>query len=758
MTELLPNDLTDLKPHEYADMFPMISDDQRPGFRQDIADNGLTDEIILLGGRILDGRNRYRELKVLGWETQPHYYVTWPELVKAKGLTDDPFAYVISKNLRRRHLTDGQRAMAAARAATMRQGERNDIKPATFDPEPSANVRKVSQGQAAEMFEVSERLVTSANIVIKTGIAGLVDLVDKGKVGPSVAETIARMPEADQERALAENKPDALKNVAKRFDRERRAAELAQRQTALPIKKYGVIYADPEWDFVVRSVNGMDRSAANHYPVSPLEEIMARRVGDIAADDCVLFLWATVPMLIEAFMVAEAWGFMALGRDPVTGHLSIDKHKSRYVSNWEWVKTTIGNGYWGRNNHETLLIFTKGNPVAPAPGTQPRSAMHHPEVIYNDAYGRGPMTEAEDDKTIETRLQSPLLTDGAGITLPPPGGIHSAKPWQFREWVDRLFPTAAKIELNAREASPGWDVWGNEAPQEQENSTDEDPRRNQIASELKELAADPAAIAAALPPPVKSSPEEIEKRRNDRMTKRSQDEHADTIAALETKMRSVGRDLPDDDAGLVAEYRAATDALDAAMIAGNKKGVIAAGDRRRAIVFKCNDWKHFGSGVNERAKAIAAEADARKPSDRLKFGQCGAIRISIDNPSMRAIAVFDRWSDDGLTACVNLHATTLREEFTSETGFHSVMGVKCLGLMSVADAAIAALTESVAYATDKKANKYAKGLTLPETAYDIAGDGSVIVKDRRPKQETPEPEPTPAAASGKAKTGTKKGK
>jgi N6-adenosine-specific RNA methylase IME4 len=737
--ELLPADLTDLKAHEYADMFPMISEDQRPGFRADIADNGLTDEIILLDGRILDGRNRYRELKVLGWESQPHYYVTWAELVKAKGLTDDPFAYVISKNLRRRHLTDGQRAMAAARAATMRQGERNDIKPATFDPEPSANVRKVSQGQAAEMFEVSERLVTSANVVIKSGIAPLVDLVDKGKVAPSVAEQIARMPEADQQRALAENKPDALKNVAKRFDRERRAAELAQRQAALPIKKYGVIYADPEWDFIVRSVNGMDRAAANHYPVSPLEEIMARRVGDIAADDCVLFMWATVPMLIEAFMVAEAWGFMALGRDPVTDHLSIDKSKSRYVSNWEWVKTTIGNGYWGRNNHETLLIFTKGNPVAPAPGTQPRSAMHYPEV------SGGPVAD---------RARSPLLTDGAGITLE--AGEHSAKPWQFREWIDKLFPTANKIELNAREAAPGWDVWGNEAPQQQENSTDEDPRRNQIASELKELAANPAAIAAALPPPVKSSPEEIERRRNDRMTKRSQEQHADAIAALETKMRSVGRDLPDDDAGLVAEYRKAIDAMDAAMIAGNKKGVLAARDRQRSIVFKCNDWKHFGSGVNERAKAIVAEADARKPSDRLKFGQCGALRISIDNPSMRAIAKFDHWSDDGLTVSVDLHATTLREEFTSETGFHSVMGVKCLGLMSIADAAIAALEQSIAYATDKKANKYAKGLTLPDTAYDIAGDGSVIVKDRRPKEETPEPSPAPAA-SGNAK-GRKKAK
>ncbi len=287
-----------------------------------------------------------------------------------------------------------------------------------------------------------------------------------------------------------------------------------------------------------------------------------------------------------------------------------------------------------------------------------------------------------------------------------------------------------------------------EAAKGAQNSSDEDPRRNQIARELK----DAPAIAAALPPPVKSSRAEIADRRKARTDARS----ADTSAALETRMRSIGRDLPEDDAALVAEYRKATEAMNAAMIAGDKKGVVAARDRQRSIIFKVNDWKHFGHVVNERAVAIRAEADRRGPNDRLMFGQCGAIRISIDNPSIRAIAKFDHWSDDGLTVSVGLHATTLRDEFTSETGFHSVMGVKCLGLMSIADAAIAALEQSIAHATDTKANKYAKGMILPEMAYDIAGDGSVIVKDRRPKDETPEPSPAPAA-SGTAK-GRKKAK
>jgi hypothetical protein len=196
------------------------------------------------------------------------------------------------------------------------------------------------------------------------------------------------------------------------------------------------------------------------------------------------------------------------------------------------------------------------------------------------------------------------------------------------------------------------------------------------------------------------------------------------------------------------------------MTAGDRKGVVAARDRQMAITFKVNDWRHFGHGVNETAAAIVAAASRRGPNDRLKFGQVGAIRIAIDEPPVRAIAHFDHWSDDGLKVSVDLHATNLREPFPSETGYHSVMGVKCLG-GTIGDAAIAALNEAIAHATDKKLNKYAKGLTLPETAYDIGGDGAVIVKARRPATaEEFDPSAVPGVRGPKTTAGkrTKKGK
>ena len=197
-----------------------------------------------------------------------------------------------------------------------------------------------------------------------------------------------------------------IASVDKAERRAQREAELAARQTALPDKRYGVIYADPEWRFEVYSRDtGMDRAADNHYPTSGTDAICARPVGDIAADDCVLFLWATVPMLPDALKVMAAWGF-------------------DYKSHCIWTKDKLGTGYWFRNAHELLLVGTRGKIPAPAMGTQWAS-------------------------TVEAAV-----------------GKHSAKPDRFYELIEEYFPTLPKIELNARNARPGWDSWGYEAPAE----------------------------------------------------------------------------------------------------------------------------------------------------------------------------------------------------------------------------------------------------------------------------------------------------
>jgi N6-adenosine-specific RNA methylase IME4 len=198
----------------------------------------------------------------------------------------------------------------------------------------------------------------------------------------------------------------AERHQTRQQERSRREKEWAGKVLALPTKRYGVIYADPEWQFKFYSEKGKTNSSAdNHYDTSPLEEIKARDVGSISAKDCVLFLWATAPMMPHAVEVMLAWGF---------------EYKSQCI----WRKSKAGTGYWFRNQHELLLVGTKGKIVAPADGTQ------FPSVI--DA----PVTK------------------------------HSAKPPVFYEVIERYFPNVPKVELNARAGRKGWDSWGHEAPSE----------------------------------------------------------------------------------------------------------------------------------------------------------------------------------------------------------------------------------------------------------------------------------------------------
>jgi N6-adenosine-specific RNA methylase IME4 len=193
---------------------------------------------------------------------------------------------------------------------------------------------------------------------------------------------------------------------AKRARRARLERELGARIQGLPNNRYGVILADPPWRFEPYSrVTGMDRAAENHYPTSPLKEIKALDVRSIAAHDCVLFLWATVPMLPQALEVMTTWGFA-------------------YKSNFAWAKDRKGTGYWSRNQHELLLIGTRGRVPAPAPGTQ-RSSL-----------------------------------------IAAPVREHSRKPDEVYGLIESYFPSLPKIELHARGAAsrPGWIQWGAEAP------------------------------------------------------------------------------------------------------------------------------------------------------------------------------------------------------------------------------------------------------------------------------------------------------
>ena len=121
--------MTTLEFHPLANVFPLLEGEEFDALVADIQASGLCEPVWLYEGQILDGRNRYRACQVLGLDCATRDY-----------LGNDPLAFVLSMNLQRRHLDESQRAMIAARLATMRQGERTDLVEIST---------KLSQAQAA---------------------------------------------------------------------------------------------------------------------------------------------------------------------------------------------------------------------------------------------------------------------------------------------------------------------------------------------------------------------------------------------------------------------------------------------------------------------------------------------------------------------------------------------------------------------------------------------------------------------------------
>jgi hypothetical protein len=87
-----------LKFHPLADIFPLMRGPEFDDLVADIRTHGLIESIVIYEGKVLDGRNRYRACEEAG---------VWPKFEDYTGNT--PAAYVISANIRRRHLTAEQR-------------------------------------------------------------------------------------------------------------------------------------------------------------------------------------------------------------------------------------------------------------------------------------------------------------------------------------------------------------------------------------------------------------------------------------------------------------------------------------------------------------------------------------------------------------------------------------------------------------------------------------------------------------------------
>lgn len=160
--------------HPAAKVFPEMSETELEKLKDDISENGQLVPITYWGGKLLDGRHRLKACEQLGIDPI--------EEELDEELVPDPFQWVISANLHRRHLTNQQRAMVAARVATQKQGARTDLSPNG----------ETSRDEAAELLQVSPRAIDRAKHVIKNASADVVAAVERNELPLSKAEKLTK--------------------------------------------------------------------------------------------------------------------------------------------------------------------------------------------------------------------------------------------------------------------------------------------------------------------------------------------------------------------------------------------------------------------------------------------------------------------------------------------------------------------------------------------------------------------------------------
>lgn len=186
--------MSNYEPHPAAELFPMMPADQYEAFKEDIRKNGFQQDIVLYKGQILDGRNRYKAAIELGMLDEL-------PIAEMDDDTDiDPYQWVISRNLHRRHLNESQRALVAAKLAKLRVGE-------VGNGRVEVQICTPTLQQAAEQLDVGRRTVAHAKTVLANGSQELIEAVEQGKVAVSKAAVVAKeVPEHLQLKAATSGK------------------------------------------------------------------------------------------------------------------------------------------------------------------------------------------------------------------------------------------------------------------------------------------------------------------------------------------------------------------------------------------------------------------------------------------------------------------------------------------------------------------------------------------------------------------------
>ena len=296
-----------MEAHKFADIFPMVEGNELEVLKNDIKEHGLLNPIVLYEDQIIDGRNRYKACNEIGIE---------PKFETYKGTK--PLEFVISLNLKRRHLTKDQRAVISLDVLPMleeeakkRQGTRTDLNPNI----PTLLSEGESREQASKIMQVGTTYIQQAK----------------------------KLSEKDRKEIKFGHK--TLQDVKKEQRLEKikvQREELQKEVLEQPKGNYDVLVIDPPWNYGTDETYNPDSfRGTTPYPTMSLEEI--KNIKLPVKEDCVLWLWTTNFFLLEMKELLESWGF-------------------ELKSILTWNKEIMGIGRWLRSQTEHCILAIKGKP------------------------------------------------------------------------------------------------------------------------------------------------------------------------------------------------------------------------------------------------------------------------------------------------------------------------------------------------------------------------------------------------------------
>jgi len=188
-----------MKAHKLAKFFPMLEGADFDDLVEDIRQHGQLEPITMIGDEILDGVNRWKACQRLHIE---------PKTRQFKG--DDPLSYVVSVNVRRRHLNQSQRAALAVEMLPLFEAEAKERMGRSGKPALPDGEKRQARDDAARAVGAAGRTVQQAKRVKE----------EDPKAYEEVKAGTKSLYEADHDVTMRKAKEARDKGIAKTIHRE----------------------------------------------------------------------------------------------------------------------------------------------------------------------------------------------------------------------------------------------------------------------------------------------------------------------------------------------------------------------------------------------------------------------------------------------------------------------------------------------------------------------------------------------------------